>query len=80
MPVLLAGREPDHVARPDLLDGSAFALDPAAAGSDDESLTERMRVPCRPRAWLEGHAGALNECRVGRLKEWIDSDGTREPL
>src|ERR1700739_3516101 len=32
VPVLLARREPDHVARPDLLDGAAFTLSPAAAG------------------------------------------------
>ena len=60
MPVLLAGREPDHVTRPDLLDRAAPALNPAAASRDDESLTERMRVPCGPRARLEGYAGALN--------------------
>ena len=57
MPVLLAGREPDHITGPDLLDRSAFALNPAAAGRDDESLTEWMRVPCSPRARLEGYAG-----------------------
>src|ERR1700756_5316817 len=45
MPVLLAGREPDHITGPDLLDRSAFALSPAAARRDDEGLTERMRVP-----------------------------------
>jgi len=31
VPVFLAGREPDHITRPDLLDWSAFALDPTAA-------------------------------------------------
>ena len=31
MPMLLAGREPDHVTGPDLLDGSAVSLNPAAA-------------------------------------------------
>src|ERR1022692_2289987 len=38
MPVLLAGREPDHLTGPDLLDRSAFALRPAAASRDDEGL------------------------------------------
>ena len=60
MPVLLAGREPDHIAGPDLLDRSALALSPAAAGRHDQGLTERMRMPCGPRARLEGDAGALN--------------------
>jgi hypothetical protein len=42
VPVLLGGREPDHVAGADLLDWSAFALSPAASGGDNESLSERM--------------------------------------
>src|SRR5438046_5570168 len=56
MPMLLAGREPDHVTGVDFLNRSAFALGPAAARGDDESLTERMRMPCGPRARLEGNA------------------------
>ncbi len=80
MPVLLAGGEPDHITGPDLLDRSAFALSPATAGSDDESLTERVSVPCRSRAWFEGYAGTLNECRVRRLKERVNSYGASEPL
>jgi hypothetical protein len=36
--VLLTWREPDYIAGPDLLDGSAFPLNPAAAGADDKSL------------------------------------------
>ena len=80
MPVLLAGREPDHITGPDLLDRAAPALRPAAASRDDERLTERMRMPCRPRARLEGYAGALNECRIGRLKKWIDPYRASEPL
>src|SRR6267154_1037369 len=80
MPVLLAGREPDHITGPDILDGSAFALRPAAARSDDKRLPQRMRVPCRPRARLESHAGALDQCRIGRLKKRINPYSAREPL
>jgi hypothetical protein len=58
VPMLLAGRNPDHVARPDFLDRPAPALHPAAAGRHDQGLAERMRVPCRARAGLEGDAGA----------------------
>jgi len=68
MPVLLAGSEPNHVARVDFLDRSSFALSSTAAGRDDERLAERMRVPCSPRAGLEGYAGTLNKCRIGRLE------------
>ncbi len=80
MPVLLAGREPDHITRPDVLDRSAFALDPATASRDDESLTPRMRVPRSSRARLESYAGTLNQCRIRRLKERVDSYGASEPL
>ena len=58
VPVLLAGREPDHIAGPDFLDRPALALRPAAAGRDDQGLAERMRVPCGARARLERDAGA----------------------
>jgi hypothetical protein len=42
VPVFFVGREPDHVAGADFFDGTAFALSPAAAGGDDERLTERI--------------------------------------
>src|SRR6266496_3869451 len=52
MPMLLAGGDPDHVAWPDLFDGSGFALNQAAAGGDDQRLPERMSMPCSARARL----------------------------
>jgi hypothetical protein len=54
VPVLLARREPDHVARMDLLDRAALPLDPAAAGRDDERLTQGVGMPGRPAPGLEG--------------------------
>src|SRR5436309_4475299 len=56
VPVLLARREPDDVARPDLLDRAAPALHPAAPGRHDERLAERVSVPRRPCARLERDA------------------------
>ena len=50
VPVLLAGRNPDHIARPDFLDRTAPTLYPAAAGRDDQVLAERVCVPRRPGA------------------------------
>src|SRR5437660_12757512 len=44
MPMLLAGRARNDVARTDDLDRPAPALHVAAAGGDDERLAERMRV------------------------------------
>ena len=65
VPVLLARREPDDVARPDLLDRPALALHAAAAGQHDQRLTERVRVPRRARAGLEGD-GAHRRRAPGR--------------
>ena len=45
VPVLLARRKPDHIARPDFLDRSTLALRPTAAVGDDQRLAEWMRVP-----------------------------------
>src|SRR5580692_1094654 len=78
--VLLAGRKPDHVARPNFLDRAALALCPATPSGDDESLAERMGVPCSPRAGLKRSAGVLNPCRIGCLKKRIDPHGASEPL
>nr|GEU28231.1 hypothetical protein [Tanacetum cinerariifolium] len=41
VPVLVAGRAPDHVAGADLGDRTAFALGPAAAGRDQQRLADR---------------------------------------
>jgi hypothetical protein len=54
VPVLLAGRERDHITRPDLLDRTAFALSPAEARGHDERLPERMRMPCSSCTGFEG--------------------------
>ena len=80
VPVLLAGRKPDHVARPDLLDRPAPALRPAAARRDEQGLAERMRMPRSPRTRLESDAGALNQRRIRRLKQRIDTDRAGEPI
>src|SRR5437773_12113803 len=74
------GRKPDHVTGTDLLDGAAFALNPAAAGRNDERLAERMRVPGRSSRRLKRHAGALNEGGIGRLEKRVDANGARVPV
>src|SRR5215211_5706921 len=71
VPVLLAGREPDHIAGPDLLDRPAFALRPAAAGRHDQGLAERVGVPSGPRAGLEGDQGAGDAGRIRCLEQGI---------
>src|SRR6516225_9287198 len=47
VPVLLAGRYPDHVSRTDFLDRPAPALHAADARRHDQRLAQGMRVPVR---------------------------------
>ena len=63
MPVLLAGRKPDYITGTDLLDRPAPALNPSTASGHNESLAERMRVPCSSCTWLKRNAGTLNQRR-----------------
>src|SRR5438445_5113073 len=58
VPMLLARRKPDDVARPDFLDRPALALHPTEAGGDNQCLPERMRVPGGARTRLESHVSA----------------------
>src|ERR1035438_6030966 len=80
VPVLFAGSEPDHVTRTNLLNGPAFPLSPATSRCNDKRLTERMGVPRSSRPRFESDACALNQRRVRRLKERIDTYGTGEPI
>src|SRR4051812_37703409 len=80
VPVLLARREPDHVAGTDLLDRAALPLDPAAAGRDDEGLPQRVGVPRGPGAGLECNARTGRTGRGVGLEEWVDADRAGEPV
>src|SRR6267378_5696407 len=71
MPMLLARRARDHVTRSNHLDRAAPALHEAAAGRDDERLTERMRVPVTACAWLERYVGAARPCRSRCLEKLV---------
>ena len=53
VPVLRSGWNPDHITLTNFLDRSSPFLNPACAIRHDQNLTERMRVPCTPRARLE---------------------------
>src|SRR5437879_635906 len=80
MPMLLARRGQHHISRTNLLDMSAFVLNPALAGSDDEGLTERMSMPCSPCSRLEGNAGSLNKRRLRCLKKRIHPKNSSKPV
>src|SRR6266508_6332740 len=80
MPMLQAGRKPDHITGPNFLDRPALALNPAAAGHDNQSLAERMRMPGGAGTRLEGDAAATNPCRIGRLEQRVHADRAGEIL
>src|SRR5262249_56273455 len=71
VPMLLAGRKPDHVARPDLFDRTAPMLRPADACSNDERLPERMGMPSGAGPRFESDARAGGARRLGCLKKRI---------
>src|SRR6266571_3448339 len=73
MPMLLARRAPNYVARPDLPDRAAPALHKTAAARHDERLAQGMRVPVAACAWLERDVGAARACRTGRLEQRVDA-------
>jgi len=80
MPMLLAGREPDHISWAYFFDRPALTLDPAQSRRDDQCLAERVRVPRGARAGLEGDVPAVDAPGRGRLEQWINADGTGEPV
>jgi hypothetical protein len=53
VPMFLARRNPDDIAGSDVLLGAALRLHPAQAGSDDQGLAQRTRMPGRSCARLE---------------------------
>ncbi len=54
MPMLLAWLKPSHIARTNFFNRAAFALNASTAGSNNQSLTERMPVPSSACARLKG--------------------------
>ena len=65
--------EAHDVAGADFLDRSAFALNAAASGSDDQHLPERVRVPRRARARLKRH-GVGRGSRRPQLEKRVDAN------
>src|SRR5262249_50824593 len=78
VPMLLAGREPDHIAGTDFFDRTVPSLRESVACRHDQRLSEWMRVPGRAGTGLERHTGADDACRVGGLDERINPDDAGE--
>lgn len=72
VPVFLPWWEPDHVPGANLLDGAIPTLCEAAASGDDERLTERVRVPSRPRTGLKCNTGAQDAGWVWCVEQGIN--------
>ena len=68
MPVLFAGGKPDDIAWMDVLDRTAFELNPTRSSRNDERLTEWMGVPRRTCTGLKGYACSGNKRRFRRLE------------
>jgi hypothetical protein len=80
VPVPLPRRDPNQITRPDFLDRPVFALNPAAASGDDQSLTEWVRMLRRARAGLEGDQSTRNTGRIRRAEQRINTHGSSEIL
>src|SRR5215471_10323629 len=80
VPMFFVRRKPDHVAWPDFLDRTAFALCPSQTGGDDQRLTEWMCMPGGAGARLERDARATNARWIRRLEQWLNPHFAREPL
>src|SRR5882757_8501847 len=76
--MLLAGRNPNDIARVNLLDLIAPSLYEARASSDDEGLADRMGMPSRSRTWLEGHVGGGHTGRCLRKKQGVNANRARK--
>jgi hypothetical protein len=80
MPMLLTGRKPDHVARPDFLDRATPPLHPPETERNDQRLTEWMCMSCGAGTRFERNARCTGTCRFMRFEEWVNANCASEPL
>src|ERR1700736_2566532 len=80
MPMLLAGRKPNHITGANFLDRPALALNPTAVERHNQSLAERMRMPGGAVIRLECDARAANTRRIGCLEQRVDTDCAGEVI
>ena len=80
MPMLPAATAEDDVAGTDFFLRPTAALCPAAAGGDDQVLTQRMGMPGGPGTGLKRDYGSRSARWICRVKEWVDPDISGEPV
>ena len=78
VPMLLARRYPNDIAGPDLLPRSAVGLHPAQAGSNDQRLTERVRVPVCACTGFKRHSRAADACGGHSFERHVEPDDSGE--
>ena len=76
VPMLLAGRYPDHVSRTYVFDWAVPSLPAAYTHRHDQ----RLGVPIRRGPRLKRHAANCNTCWLGSLKHRIDPHRASELL
>src|ERR1700679_236406 len=80
MPVNLTGFNPDRIARMNFTGPLAFELHTADARQNVERLSQRMRMPGRPRSGPERYAHGFKACRCGLRDDFVEPDCAREPV
>jgi hypothetical protein len=80
MPVLLAGRKPDHITGPNLLERPTPTLCEAATRRDDQRLAQWVRVPGCASSRLEGDARSESPRWMVGLKQRINPYRSSEPI
>ena len=80
VPVLLP--RGNQITSPGLIssDQALLPLGAAASGHHDQGLAQGMGMPCRSSTGLEGYAVSRCARRIRRLKQRINSHGSRKPL
>src|SRR6266496_5101034 len=80
VPMLLIRRDPNHVTRPNILDGATPALHPATTCRHNQGLTQRMSVPRSTCTGFKRDTGADRPCWTLCLKQRVDPDTAGEIL
>src|SRR5262245_29552269 len=80
MPMLFAGRKPDHITRPDFVDWTAPNLDQSNPRRNDQCLTKRMCMPCGAGSRLKRDARATDTRWFGCLEQRVKADYAGKPL
>ena len=80
VPMFLARRKPDDVARPNFFNRSAPALCQSAASGHDQGLAQRVRVPRGASARLKRDDGTGHSRRITALERRVNAHRAGKPV